>query len=209
MVNVFGQMSSMNPNKLIAKKYNLSGDSPLTIKGSRWNVLPEIFTDLGFKVGVEVGVELGRFARSLVRKTPGLKLYGIDPWVKYGDQWEVHNPDEFYKKCVEDCTPYNIELIRKFSMDAVKDFEDESLDFVYIDGNHDFEHVTEDIAAWSKKVRKGGIVSGHDYVFERRMKAHAGYVVRVWTDIYYIDPWYIIDELERGGRPGWFWIKEK
>jgi len=210
---IFGQKNSMakisREDKHITDKYKLSGDSPKTIHGTRWDVLPALFKDFGYKVGVEVGVELGRFARTLCRKVPDLKLYGVDPWVKYGDQWENHDPDEFYKKTIEDCAPYNIEIIRKFSMDAVKDFDDESLDFVYIDGNHDFPHVTEDINAWSKKVRKGGIISGHDYVFERRMKAHAGYVVRDWTDVYYIKPWYIIDELERGGRPGWFWCKNE
>lgn len=200
-------MSSMSPNEHIINKYGLSGKSPLSIKGSRWHILPEIFKDLGFKVGVEIGVELGRFARTLVRKVPDLKLYGVDPWVRYEDQWENYDPEEFYQRCVKDCAPYNIELIRKFSMDALKDFDDESLDFVYIDGNHDFEHVTEDIAGWGKKVKKGGIISGHDYVFERKMVAHAGYVVRDWTDVYYIDPWYIIDELESKGRPSWFWCK--
>ncbi len=48
-------------------------------------------------------------------------------------------------------------------MDALADFEDESLDFVYIDGNHAAPWVDDDIREWSKKVRKGGVVSGHDY----------------------------------------------
>ena len=48
-------------------------------------------------------------------------------------------------------------------MEAIKDFEPNSLDFVYIDANHDKEHVTEDIEEWAKIVRPGGIVSGHDY----------------------------------------------
>jgi predicted O-methyltransferase YrrM len=48
-------------------------------------------------------------------------------------------------------------------MEAVKDFKDESLDFVFIDGNHQYSYVLEDITEWSKKVRSGGIVSGHDY----------------------------------------------
>ena len=48
-------------------------------------------------------------------------------------------------------------------MDAVKDFADRSLDFVYIDANHEPQFVEEDIREWSKKVKVGGIVSGHDY----------------------------------------------
>lgn len=202
-------MSSMNPNDIIIEKFGLSGDLPLNIKGSRWHELPEIFAELGFTVGVEVGVELGRFARCLARKVPNLKLYGIDPWITYDNQFTEHNPEEFYQQTVKDCAPYNIELIRKTSMEAIKDFEDESLDFVYIDGNHDFAHVTEDLAGWSKKVRKGGIISGHDYVFEPKMDSHAGFVVRDWTNIYKIKPWFVIDESTKrgGGRPSWFFCK--
>ena len=205
----------MEPNQYLADRFG-NTRSPIMIPGTRWDVLPEIFRDLGYKVGAEIGVELGRYARCLVRKVPGLKLYGIDPWMTYEDQFNLHNPDKFYEKCVRDCAPYNIELIRKTSADAVGDFEDNSLDFVYIDGNHNFEYVVEDIAKWNKKVKVGGIISGHDYMFERRMGATAGYAVRVWTDIKYIEPWYVIGQYRKDGqirenagegRPSWLFIK--
>ena len=48
-------------------------------------------------------------------------------------------------------------------MEAIKDFKPESLDFVYIDANHSYKNMKDDIEGWSKIVRKGGIVSGHDY----------------------------------------------
>jgi len=48
-------------------------------------------------------------------------------------------------------------------MEAIKDFNPRSLDFVYIDANHEYDFVKEDIVAWSKIVKVGGIVSGHDY----------------------------------------------
>jgi len=41
--------------------------------------------------------------------------------------------------------------------------EDASLDFCFIDGDHRYEAVKEDIIAWTPKLRKGGILSGHDY----------------------------------------------
>ncbi len=57
-------------------------------------------------------------------------------------------------------------------MDALEDFEDNSLDFVYIDGDHNFKHISEDIYEWTKKVRSGGIVSGHDYLilFQKQIR---------------------------------------
>ena len=48
-------------------------------------------------------------------------------------------------------------------MDAVADVRNDSLDFVFIDADHKYTSVCEDIREWSKKVRRGGIVSGHDY----------------------------------------------
>ncbi len=48
-------------------------------------------------------------------------------------------------------------------MEAVEQFKPGELDFVYIDAKHDFKHVSEDVDAWAKIVRVGGIVSGHDY----------------------------------------------
>ena len=48
-------------------------------------------------------------------------------------------------------------------MNAVKRIPDGSLDFVYIDSNHSYDYVMEDLINWSRKVRKGGIVSGDDY----------------------------------------------
>jgi hypothetical protein len=54
--------------------------------------------------------------------------------------------------------------IKGNSLEVAKTFEDESLDFVFIDAGHQYEEVKADLNAWFSKVRKGGIVSGHDYV---------------------------------------------
>ena len=51
------------------------------------------------------------------------------------------------------------------SLDAAKKI-DEPLDFVYIDGLHDYKSVTDDIAAWYPLVRKGGVVGGHDFTIQ-------------------------------------------
>ena len=58
--------------------------------------------------------------------------------------------------------PYNAVIIKKKSLDATKDIK-EPLDFVYIDGDHSYDSVMLDIILWSKMIRKGGVISGHDY----------------------------------------------
>jgi len=55
------------------------------------------------------------------------------------------------------------EIIRETSVVAAKEFENQSLDFVYIDAIHSFEECYQDLVAWIPKVKRGGLVAGHDY----------------------------------------------
>lgn len=116
-------------------------------------------------IGVEVGTERAVFAKEIAKHCD--KLYCVDPFKAYKgyrDHVSQEKLDGFFAEAQERMRPFNCEFIRKFSLDAVNDFEDESLDFVYIDSNHDYENCKADIKAWSKKVKKGGIVAGHDYI---------------------------------------------
>jgi hypothetical protein len=128
---------------------------------------PEYLKSLGLTKGVEVGVYKGGYTELFCKA--GLDIMGIDPWQSYEDYNDKRvdfqkQQDELYDESKRRLAPYsNCTLIRKTSMDAVKDFADESLDFVYIDGHHGFKYVAEDIWEWHKKVKKGGIVAGHDY----------------------------------------------
>ena len=122
------------------------------------NELAEYFNELGFKTGAEIGVNRGFYSRQLCRSIPDLKLYCVDPWVI-----KIPRHEEKYQEALTMLSPFDTHIIRKTSMEAVKDFEDESLDFVYIDGDHSYQAVKDDLREWSKKVRKGGIISGHDY----------------------------------------------
>jgi len=124
--------------------------------------LAEYFAELGFKRGAEIGVLAGSFSAILCQVNPALELYCIDSW-GMGDV-KMHNyHSRMYEKAKQKLSFCNATLIRKRSMDAVGDFRDNSLDFVHIDANHSFGHVTDDITKWSMKVKTGGIVSGHDY----------------------------------------------
>jgi hypothetical protein len=101
-------------------------------------------------------------------------------------------------------------------MEAVTSFEDRSLDFVYIDANHQIPQVIDDICAWRLKVRKGGIVAGHDFYESKRQdtKCHVKYAVHCAVKAYRIWPWFVVglrarvDGLKRDKSRSWFWVVE-
>lgn len=125
--------------------------------------LAKHFNDLGFKVGAEIGVADGRYSEILCQKIEGLKLSCIDIWFPYGKNWRDENyQNKAFETAKERLKNYNVSLIKQESIKASFLFEDNSLDFVFIDGAHDFDHVMEDIITWTRKVKKGGIVSLHD-----------------------------------------------
>ena len=140
----------------IKKGLSLSG-SPAEIPDTIREELPEFFVEMGYKVGVEIGTAKGIFAEHFGKA--GLKLFCVDPWISYSDyEYDANSPmslNEQFEEAKNRLAPYDCKFIRKFSMDALKDFEDESLDFVYVDGNHGFKYVTEDIFEWSERRSNG------------------------------------------------------
>ena len=140
-------MNTMNDTlKFIQDRYQISFDQemPIKLNSERMKELPKLFRKLGFKVGAEIGVATGRYSKVLCMWIPDLKLYCVDPWIPYDGYVESNyiageeTLNVLYKKAKERLVPYNCEFLKAFSMDAVKKIEDESLDFVFIDGNHSF-----------------------------------------------------------------------
>jgi SAM-dependent methyltransferase len=199
----------------ITQKYDLdvSAKSPITFMLSREG-LAQLFAELEYKAGAEIGIAIGTYSEILCKANPSMRLFSIDPWAVYDGYNEIKNrnkAESWYSEAQERLVPYNCELIRKFSMDAVKSFPDPngSLDFVYIDGNHDFKNVACDISEWSKVVRSGGIVAGHDFKRfaskNRRYVCHVKDVVLAYTYSHGIRPWFII---RSKSTPSWFWVRE-
>ena len=197
----------------------------VAIPNCQRNELPGFFVEMGYKKGVEIGTYRGDFAIRFAKE--GLEIHTVDPWEFTEDYHPKRRGNQ--KRCEELCevskkklAPYpNAHIIRKTSMEAVKDFENESIDFVYIDGHHGFKFVTEDIYEWSKKVRRGGIISGHDYGLrvakhnpKRPFVMQVKFVLDAYTKALRIRRWYILGRGER--RPNevrelyrsWMWFKE-
>ncbi len=149
---------------------DVTAESPVRLNCTRKD-LAALFSQLGFTEGAEIGVDNGFYSEVLCQQNPNLKLHCIDPWKVYSKYEDIREERiftkrfEHTKKLLE---PYNCNIIRKSSTGALKDFAPRSLDFVYIDGNHTFDYVTEDLRGWSKIVKVGGIIAGHDYKGRRK-----------------------------------------
>jgi hypothetical protein len=115
-------------------------------------------------VGVEIGVAKGVNALSLLEELSIRKLFLVDPYVPYVDAAQrVSHKDSFIVAWNKLSNFRQVQFIKKTSRDAVKDVG-EPLDFVYIDGNHSYEYVKNDIALYYPLVKAGGVIGGHDYV---------------------------------------------
>jgi|WetSurMetagenome_2_1015567.scaffolds.fasta_scaffold20719_5 hypothetical protein len=141
--------------------------------------LARVYKTLGADiVGIEIGVCRGENILELMRNCPNIKkMYGVDPWKAYAIN-KLNRPPNFQTITQEDCdewhltaleilVPYlknnQVELVRKQSLEAVKQFSDDFFDFVFIDGDHSYLAVLADLEAWWPKVKPGKIFSGHDF----------------------------------------------
>jgi hypothetical protein len=130
--------------------------------------LPAFFSENGYQKGIEVGVYRGDYSNCIVNGWKGI-LYLIDGWKHlehYQDTCNVTDlsHEENYQYVKQRFSGNdNVIIIRKLSHEAVLDFADGSLDWIYIDANHAYEAVKGDLEIWYPKVRSGGTISGHDY----------------------------------------------
>ena len=112
-------------------------------------------------VCVEIGSFIAESSKLIAEKCS--KLYCVDPW---NNNFVNINMDEsiaesFFDNRTKDVK--NIIKIKDFSTNYSKKIKNKSIDFVYIDGMHDYDNVKADILAWLPKIKDNGIICGHDF----------------------------------------------
>ena len=121
------------------------------------------------KSGVEVGSFKGEFAKEICKVWHG-NLYMVDVWRGLGDEYldaSNHNiHTTAYADAMKSIEGYEDRaiMVRTDSLNGSMMFQDESLDFVYIDANHAYDYVVQDIQLWYPKIKKNGYLMGHDYI---------------------------------------------
>lgn len=129
-------------------------------------------------VGIEIGVHEGDFSATILKVAKPRKLYLVDPWEAQGGEMKGSwfgeeatggqpSMDSRYQRVAsrfaDQIGSGTFELIRKYSDAAAADFEDDSIDWIYIDGNHLYEYVKKDLELYFPKIKKGGLIAGDDY----------------------------------------------
>ena len=185
--------------------------NPITINHfSRRREFIQMLRERGAKIGAEIGTDHGQYAQQICEGIPGVRLICVDPWTPYTEGTEIHdqaNVDQIYNEAKDRLTKYDTKIMKMTSIEAVNHIEDNSLDFVFIDGNHSYKNVLEDITEWTKKVKPGGIVAGHDYKPDPTRDYGVVEAVQEYTSTNHICPWFV---LHAGGRlvDCWMFIKQ-
>lgn len=141
--------------------------------GYRWAVLISALDSLQKPIHsiVEIGVHQADCSRFLRLCFPLAHLYLVDPWelcsTYRASDGPITTKESTMEKAFDKVQNYfqddsNTHILRKSSKEACSLVPD-SIDLVFIDGNHDYDFVKEDIELWLPKIRRGGILAGHDY----------------------------------------------
>lgn len=122
---------------------------------------------------VEIGVFYGRSLAyagvEIINSGKDIKLFGVDNFL--GSPNETSSvgwgnvTDDTYIQCINNLEPIKAitTIIKGNSVDVASQFDNKSLDFVYIDASHSYQYIKADINAWLPKIKKNGFIGGHDY----------------------------------------------
>ncbi len=132
--------------------------------------------------GAEIGVYEGELSQSLRIAFPACELLLVDPWQAWGPDdsyWQKHRRsgsfsqekwDNVYTKASQRIKKMGgrNRVMRTTSRWAAKVTANDSLSFIFIDADHSFDMVKQDIEIWMPKLHKGGLICGHDYGLSQR-----------------------------------------
>jgi len=123
----------------------------------------------------ELGIFKGEFSKIILEKVSPSELFLVDLFPeeicsgdKDGNNIVWVNLEQMYDQIVEEFKQFqHIKVIKSYTSDFLNSLEDEYLDAVYIDADHSYEGVKLDLNLSLKKVKKGGIIMGHDYTYDK------------------------------------------
>ena len=114
---------------------------------------------------VEIGVDKGDFSKVILENDNPQNLILVDPWIEMLD---VNNKEETHQAKYQTVKDYfadddRVEIIKKSSKEAADQIDDNSMDWIYIDGDHKYQGCLEDLRIYKDKVKDDGYICGHDW----------------------------------------------
>lgn len=167
----------------------------------RWETVASLIRLHNYRRGAELGVFDGRFALHIVKNCPGVTLYAIDAFGEHvpppkrrasREKCDCEHCSEtrnirrtptpyypqgrfFYDRLAdtiqEERLGTRLLLIQGLTVPTADKITDNSLDFLFVDAGHSYEHVNADLVAWVPKVKRHGMIFGHDWNMESVRKA--------------------------------------
>ena len=142
----------------------------------KYNIREDLISSLpSGLIGAELGVFEGTFSNVLWKSGKFRKLYLVDIFNgimfsgdKNGENGKTINLDEAYNKISDEYRNIpEVEVVKSSTVEFLKSISDEFLDFIYIDADHSYGAVKNDLSLAKSKVKLGGIIAGHDYNHSR------------------------------------------
>lgn len=166
--------------------------------------LSVLYGELGLNKGVMIGVWDAVTAEMFCKNNENIDLLCIDEWAAFSGHTQ-EKMDRLYETSMEKLASYNATIVRKGSVEVANYITDASLDFVYINGPHEFNPVMMDILHWTPKVRPGGIVSGHGFC--SHYQGGVVHAVEAYVRGNNIAPWYLAHR-DHDRQNSWLWVNK-
>ena len=143
--------------------------------GENWFTYPNLYRNAVFKYNdakfLEIGSWKGRSVSFLgveiKNQNKNIDVHCVDTWCGSIDHTDYSTIDseKIFATFLNSVEPIKdiITPVRKTSLDASKDYNDQYFDMIFIDASHIYENVIDDMNAWFPKLKFGGLFAGHDY----------------------------------------------
>jgi len=149
---------------------------------------------------VEIGSYCGESSEIIATNFPYSDINCVDPWTSYTEEGSTYDLNQQALELKEAELIFesvmsrysNIKKNKMSSIQYANQIEDESVDFVYIDGNHQYSSVMEDLSIWNKKIKIGGVIAGHDFSWAPVSRAIYEFFDRAPVSVFEDGSWFYI-----------------
>jgi hypothetical protein len=138
----------------------------------------------------EIGVNKGEFSQQIIDVCEPEKLHLIDAW--HSERYHEGLALLVEKKFTQQISSDLVEINRGLSTDVVDSFPSDYLDWIYIDTVHDYDTTKIELEKYSKKMKNGGIIAGHDYSMGNWVKGYKYGVIEAVHEFCVNNHWELI-----------------